>query len=214
MRRRLPSLAFVLGALPFGAGAADVYKCTATDGTVGFQDHPCGASTREERIHFVDYATPPAAETPVPVEAAPEMAPAPPAAQAPAAARAAAPAVFLCTRFDGSRYLSDTGIGATNWVPYEAVQPNRDLASAYGGRNGAGVSAPGTGEPPHTTSNHAGSTYVRVDDECRRAAPDEACAFLRKELDELRGQLRRSFSDTEAELRQRQRELEERMRGC
>lgn len=212
MHRCLPRLALVLGVLPFGAGAADVYKCTAADGTVGFQDHPCIASTREERIHFVEYATPPAVQTPAAEPAA--EAPSAPTVQAPATARAALPAAFLCTRFDGSRYLSDDGVGATNWVPYEAVQPNRDLASAYGGRNGAGVSAPGTSEPPHTTSAYAGSAYVRVDDECRRVAPEEACAFLQKELDEVHGRLRRSFSDTEAGLRQRQHELEERMRGC
>lgn len=212
MHRCLSCLAFVLGMLPFGAGANDVYKCTAADGTVGFQDHPCVAAAREERIHFVEYATPPAAPAPAD-EPAPDATPAP-AAPAPASARAAPPTGFLCTRFDGSRYLSDSGIGATNWVPYEAVQPNRDLASTYGGRNGAGVSAPGMSEPPHTTWAHAGSTYVRVDDECRRAAPDEICAFLQKELDELRGQLRRSFSDTEAALKQRRHDLQERMRGC
>ncbi len=210
MRHRLPTaLGFLL--LPCLAPAADAFKCTAADGSVSFQDHPCRAATRQEALRLPGYAPPPPVATTAPPEAGPALAP-PPAAPA-AAPAVPPPSFFLCTRFDGSRYASDIGIGGTSWVPYEAVMPNRGLASVYG-PGGVGVSAPGLGEPPHATSPLAGTTYVQVDDECRRAAPQEACRWLRRELDDVRGKLRRAFSDTEADLKQRERELGERLRGC
>jgi hypothetical protein len=125
------------------------------------------------------------------------------------------PTFFLCTHFDGSRYLSETGIGSSSWVPFGADgEMQGSLAEAYGGRNGIGVSAPGLRTPPNIASPIGGIAYTRVDDECHHAGPQEACAYLRTELDNVEDRLKRAFSDTEAQLQQEQVTLRERMRGC
>ncbi len=127
------------------------------------------------------------------------------------------PSFFLCTRYDGSRYVSDDGIGGSNAVPYGMLDgPDQSLANAYGGRNGIGVSAPGLRTTPTIPAARApfAGTYVQIDDECHHAAPREACAYLRGELDNVEDKLKRAFSDTEAQLRQEQTRLQNRMRGC
>jgi hypothetical protein len=127
------------------------------------------------------------------------------------------PSFYLCTRYDGSRYISDTGEGGSALVPLGVLGiPNRSLADAYGGRNGIGVSAPGLRTIPHVPAAKVpfGGMDTWIDDECHVAAPREACAYLRGELDEVASKLRRAFSDTEAQLKDQQAQLRERMRGC
>lgn len=211
--RRHSILALILLLATPAASATEAFKCTAADGSISFQDRPCGDSTRERQFRLPEYAPPPAAMDDASIDATPPPAenPVPSASAAP---REPPPSFFLCTRYDGSRYLNDTGIGSSRWVPLDLIHSNRDLASAYGGPNGIGVSAPGLGEPPHVASAFGGISYVRWDDQCHHAAPQEACAWLRDELDRVRGQLRRAFSDTEAQLKQQERELRERRRGC
>lgn len=215
MRRRRSILALtLLLAPPSAAFAADAYKCTAVDGSVSFQDRPCNASTRQQSLRLPDYAPPPAPDA----DAVENVPPAEPSLRpAPAADRTPAPSFFLCTRYDGSRYLSDTGVGDRYAVPYGLLGGSgRSLAQSYGGRDGIGVSAPGLRKIPTLAAAKApfASTYVQVADECHRPVPQEACAYLRDELDRVRGKLRRAFSDTEAQLKQQERELRARQRGC
>ena len=127
------------------------------------------------------------------------------------------PEFFLCTRHDGSRYASDDGRGGRSAVPLGMLGvPERSLAQAYGGRNGIGVSAPGVRPIPEIPAAQAplAGAYVWIDDACHRATAREACAYLRGELDRVQDQLKRAFSDTEAQFKQQQLTLRERMRGC
>lgn len=214
--RRPSLLALTLLLAAPAAVAADAFKCTAADGSVSFQDRPCRDASRQQRFQLPQYAPPPPATDEAVVEAAPPEEPQLPA-PAPAVPREPPPSFFLCTRYDGSRYLSDSGIGDRYAVPYGMLAGSgRGLAQAYGGRGGIGVSAPGLRAPPTIPADQApfATNYVQVEDECHRAAPQEACAYLRDELDRLRGELRRAFSDTEAQLKQRERELRARQRGC
>lgn len=211
--RRPSILALILLLATPGAFAAEAFKCTAADGAVSFQDRPCQGASRQQRLQLPEYAPSPPAPDAV-VETKPAESPAP---RAPAAPREPPPSFFLCTRHDGSRYLSDSGVGDRYAVPYGMLSGSgRGLAQAYGGRDGIGVSAPGLRAIPTIPADQApfATSYVDVQDECHRAPPQEACAWLRDELDRVRGQLRRAFSDTQAQLEQQERELRARQRGC
>lgn len=203
----LPSLAF----------AAEAFRCTARDGSVSFQDRPCSGSLQQEQLKLQGYAPPqvdelPADTVPTPTRRA-KAAEAPAARTQAAAAAEPPPSFFLCTRFDGSEYASDIGIGGTAWVPYGAVAPNRSLARTYG-PGGAGVSAPGVSEPTQVAASGASTHYVQVDDECRRLQPLQACQWLRRELERAQTRLKESFSDTRAEREREVIQLNERLRGC
>jgi hypothetical protein len=197
------------------APAADVFRCTDANGTT-YQDTPCAPGFAQTVTHYADPAppppepaSPPADDTvPTTLDAPPAPAPAP---QVPA------PDFYLCNATDGSRYISEDGVGRRSAVPFAMVAGNRQtLAQAYGGPNGIGVSAPELQNRPTipASKDPLGASYVWVVDECHRAAADEACAYLRSELDKVTGKLRRAFSDTEAQLKQEQARLRERARGC
>lgn len=208
----------LLLAAPLAVSAAEAFKCTAADGSVAFQDHPCARGARQQRVPLPAYALPPA---PADAGVADRDATPPPAQTtvpaAPLAPREPPPSFFLCTRYDGSRYASDSGAGARHAVPYGLLGGSgRSLARSYGGRDGIGVSAPGLRGIPILPAAEApfASSYVEVEDECHRASPQEACAYLRGELDGMRDKLGRAFSDTQAQLEQQERELRGRLRGC
>lgn len=213
-------MAFLLACFPFAAGATEVYRCAGPEGT-SFQDTPCANAKDQSVLHLVDPRppTPVAAPSPAPADvdagadvsdaAEPAPVPAPPPAVPP-------PAFYLCTATDGSRYVSDDGVGRRSLVPYAMLAGSgKSLAQAYG-PGGIGVSAPELQHPP-TVPAHAdplGASYVWVVDECHRTDAAEACAYLRGELDTVTGKLRRAFSDTQAQLKQEQAQLRERLRGC
>ncbi len=217
---RHPRIVLFLTTLAAGHAlhAATVYKCIDAKGAIAFQDHPCTAGTRQTTLHLPD-ASP---VSPAPVNDASDtgVAPAPASAQIPSPPTLPGeppPSFYLCTRYDGSRYISDTGESGSALVPLGVLGvPNRSLADAYGGRNGIGVSAPGLRTIPHVPAGKVpfGGMDTWIDDECHVAAPREACAYLRGELDEVASKLRRAFSDTEAQLKEQQAQLRERMRGC
>ena len=210
--------ALLLSLLAYGsctASAATAYKCVDAKGAITFQDQPCRAGTKEQRIPLREFAPPP--ETPA-APAEPEYAyDAPDIAPPPPPPRMAPPKFYLCTRYDGSRYMSDTGEPGSALVPLGVLGvPGRSLADAYGGPNGIGVSAPGLRTIPHqpAASVPFGGISTWVDDECHVAAPAEACAYLRNSLDDVTSKLRRAFSDTQAQLQQQQTDLQQRLRGC
>ena len=136
---------------------------------------------------------------------------------APVPPRFPPPQFFLCLRFDGTWYRSDDGIGSSHLVPAGmAIGSGQGLASAYGGPNGIGVSAPGLRTPPTVPADAApiAGSYVSVQDQCHAAEPQEACRFLRDQLDGVEDKLKRAFSDTEPQLKQDKAALLDLLRGC
>ena len=197
------------------ADAASVYRCVGTDGSASFQDRPCQSGLSQRVVRLPDappapIPTAPPADVDVPdmnVTAAPVV----------VAPTIAAPDFFLCTRHDGSRYVSEDGRHGSSAVPIGMLGlPDRDLAQAYGGRNGVGISAPGVRPIPQIPAGQAAlaGAYVWIDDTCHHAAAQEACAYLRGELEAVQDQLKRAFSDTEAQLKQQRDSLRDRLRGC
>jgi hypothetical protein len=214
--RTLRAVAFLLALTSAGAAqAATVYKCTDAKGAVSFQDRPCAATTRQQTIAMPDPSPPPPeAIAPSTPETAAESAAIEPPQPAP---MHAPPSFFLCTRYDGTHYISDTGQGGSALVPLGVLGvPGRSLADAYGGPNGIGVSAPGLRTIPHqpAASVPFGGTSTWIDDECHHASPREACAYLHKSLDDVRYQLTKAFSDTTPELKRQETDILDRMHGC
>ncbi|MEO5625258.1 MAG: hypothetical protein ABIQ70_04545, partial [Dokdonella sp.] len=69
---------------------------------------------------------------------------------------------------------------------------------------------------PHLPASQAplAGNYVWIEDACHFAQPQEACTYLRKELDSVLSKLRRAFSDTQSQLEHDENSLRERLRGC
>jgi hypothetical protein len=214
MKRTLCLVCIALA--PVAASAATAYKCVDAKGTISFQDQPCRAGTKEQQIHLREFA--PLPEPPAAAEREPEYAhDAPDVPASPQPPRIPPPKFYLCTRYDGTRYMSDTGEGGSALVPLGVLGvPGRSLADAYGGPNGIGVSAPGLRTIPHqpAASVPFGGMSTWVDDECHVATPAEACAYLRHSLDDVNSKLRRAFSDTQKQLQDQQADLQQRLRGC
>jgi hypothetical protein len=196
------------------AHATEVYRCSGANG-VSFQDKPCRDGQTQRIVHLQNDPVLPSTPTPAADDTATSVAA--PVAPAESPMQTPPPAFFLCTRHDGSVYLSDNGVGSRSAVPVDMLgMTNRSLADAYGGKNGIGVSAPGLRPIPHIPASQApfAGTYVWVDDACHPAAPAEACTYLRGQLDTVESKLRRAFSDDEPQLRQDEKSLRERLRGC
>jgi len=217
MRIAILLLAVACQALP--AGAVDIVRCTTRDGDVRYQDRPCATGEVAQAIRLVDDM--PRATTPAPVA---DGAPAQTDTDAPSAARIAdapapverMPGSWLCRRDDGSRYLSDSGIGERRAVPLAMLGvPSRNLGEAYG-RDGAGVSAPEVSRPGVDRSAGAalGAAYTWVEDSCQPVSGAEVCRFLDDELEAAHKRLRYAFSDTAAGVRADIERLRERAAPC
>jgi len=189
--------------------AGDVYRCEGGGGLV-FQDVPCAPNQKQSRPRLAPEPPAPSAADAGVDDAMPITVP---PARTSVASRPPAPSFFLCAAGDGSRYVSETGAGRVNWVPYSMVS-GQSLAEAYGGPDGL-ASHPANVIPHRPVSAAPGAgTYVEVVDPCHHAAPAEACAYLRGQLDDLDGKLRRAFSDTEAQLKRERAGVVEQLRGC
>jgi hypothetical protein len=216
MRRVLILVASLI--LPSGGTrihAANVYRCSSTSGVV-FQDKPCRDDQTQKRIALPDDPAPPVTPASAPIDVG-----APTSAESVQTVRTPpqipAPSFFLCMRYDGNLYLSEDGVGGSSAVPLGMLGvPGRSLADAYGGPNGIGVSAPGLRTIPHLPASQAplAGSYVWIEDTCHFAQPQEACAYLRNELDTVQSKLRRAFSDTQSQLERDENSLRERLRGC
>lgn len=220
MRQIVPLAALLIACAP-AARAVEVLRCVATDGSVVYQDRPCPADQAAQRLLLPDDPALPAAAAAA--AAAPAHAPisdpqdVPAPAVAPIVAEEAGPRFLLCTRADGSEYISEDGwVGGTG-VPYGMVGGSgMGLADVYGGRNGAGVSAPGLRTVPRIPAGdrpHAGA-MIWIDDQCHEAAPREACAWLARRQRDVTRKLEHAFSDQAPQLQQELAALRERMRGC
>ena len=201
------------------AVAIEIVRCTTRDGQVRYQDRPCATGEAVQAIQLVD-DLPRVPEMSVQVPADPAStqrdnvgtaAAAPMQAPVPVMASS-----WLCRRDDGSRYLSETGVGERRAVPLAMLGvPGRSLGDAYG-RGGAGVSAPGVSQPGSIRSPGAqlGAAYTWVEDPCVTASGQEVCRFLEGEIEIAEKRLRYAFSDTSAQVRAELSALREQAAPC
>ncbi|MDR3386635.1 MAG: hypothetical protein P4L92_06235 [Rudaea sp.] len=201
------------------ANAGDVYKCTSPQGSIAFQDQHCAAGDTEAMIHVAEPPAPSApgedsAAAPVGLNvSAPSTKPA-----ADSSPVAQLPPLWMCTRpEDGTQYASRDGVTQPRMVPAGILGiPGQSLASAYGGQNNIGVSAPGLRKIPVNTSPQAAvaGDYVAIQDQCERATREQTCEYLQNQRDQIHEKLRRAFKDEQAVLQPRQDELDAELDGC
>jgi hypothetical protein len=201
-----------------GASAGDVYKCTSPQGDIAFQDQHCASGDTETQISI---AAPPPVSPPAPGDD--DVPPAEPtvATSKPVAGSLPGTALrplWVCTRpDDGTQYMSKDGISQPRMVPAGILGlPGQSLASAYGGRNGIGVSAPGLRKIPVDASPQAAlaGAYVAIQDQCDRATAEQTCDYLHSQRDQVHEKLKRAFKAEQAVLQPQQDELDEQLGGC
>ncbi|HXS73165.1 MAG TPA: DUF4124 domain-containing protein [Rhodanobacteraceae bacterium] len=213
--RALP-LACLLPALacaPSGARAFEVYRCTAADGAMTYQDKPCPAHQRQDTIILSDAPI----VTPAPAPPT-STAPAPAATMLPPLATPTAPLpmMYACTTYDGEKkYLSDT-LPAPYPVPLGAMGfPSRSLDQAYGGRDRLGLSAPEEARKPMIGRGPLiANAQVMVQDHCAPAPRSQVCDELRHRFDANHAKLRKAFPSEKPPFQQREDELNAQLKGC
>lgn len=208
MKPILCVLALLLYAPMPSAVAVEIVRCTGRDGEVRYQDRPCADGEAVQVIRLVDdpvrvpAPAPVASDDALPAQAEPVTGSAT-ALDDPVPAPAAMPAAWVCQREDGTRYLSETGVGERRAVPLAMLGvPARGLADAYG-RDAAGVSAPGLSRPGIDRSPGAalGAAYTWVEDACLVASGVEVCRLLEDQRAAAQKRLRYAFSDSAAQVR-------------
>jgi hypothetical protein len=197
-------LCLFLVSLPGAVAAVEVYKCTSAQGDIAFQDAPCPAGDEQLLLRFADPSPPPAVVDALPGTIPDEAAVAPPPAASP---RPALSPLWFCTRFDGTRYASDTGIPVRQAVPLGVIGTGMGL-------NRARNSAPGARIPILPPGTSADAAYVWTEDQCARASAAASCEYWDKELDSNRTQLKRAFKSEAEPFQARERELREHLAGC
>ncbi len=198
--------------LPTAARAVAVYRCTAANGAVAYQDKPCVAPQKQKTVQLSDA---PVIAPPSPTASAPPAAASIELGPVAASPSTPLPAMYACTRYDGERhYLSDT-LPQPYYVPLGALgYPGQSLDRAYGGRDRLGMSAPEEARPPKLGGPLIGNAYVPVQDDCQPAPRAQVCDELRHRYDANHEKLRMAFPSDQPPLEQRERELRAQLSGC
>ena len=212
---------FALAGTAIFADARIVFKCTAANGDVTYQDTACPTGAKQSSEDIVapapaDAAPIPFEKLPTPPPSEPSPPPTPPAPLEPA--KPPVPPIWFCTRpDDGSHYVSRDGKPASRWVPAGVLGiPQKSLAQTYGPGGGAGVSAPGEAKPKasHSPVDKRAGEYIEVDDDCVAATEQQACDYFEDELDKVEHQLRRAFKEERVDLESRETQLQHDLEGC
>ena len=213
MKFVLAAVVIVAGSIWCSGARAQVFKCTAANGAVSFQDHACARGQRQSVIDVPsreppDYVPPPVATTAAPFAAAS----APPPAYVPPPSPL--PAMYLCvgavngkhylTRSPPSPYLAPLGL-----MGY----PPQSLSQAYGAPGGAGMSAPELSRP-RIGGPRAATGMTEVQDFCLPATQAQVCGYVQREYDENHRKLRMAMPHEQPPLERREQALTDQLRNC
>lgn len=208
----------VIAGVQTAVAAVSIHECRGSDGVVRFQDSPCRPGEESRMRSLPDdpvqpmQVSPPARANPAREAAVGTRAQT--ARQAPALPPSSS---WLCQRQDGTRYVSESGVGNRQAVPLGALgYPPMTLGEAYAGANGIGVSAPGLREVPVVPSRHGGvaGLYTWVEDPCTRVSGEPLCRFYADQLNDAQRRLRFAFSDTTAQVRSEIEDWQARVANC
>jgi uncharacterized protein DUF4124 len=187
--------------------ATDIYKCTAGNGEVTYQNMPCPRGAKSEKRVIDD--TEPTTSAPAPLPpAAPPPAPSPaPFAPMPPPPPGI-PVMYGCVR-------------ATDGTPYTSNGPGQPYLAPAGivGNYGSSLSAQAAPSAPEInrvkpTGQMIGNNYVWVQDSCHELSPEETCKALQDQLDENGDKLRKAFKSQQPPFEQRDAELRAQLKGC
>lgn len=193
---------------------AQVYKCTAVDGAVGFQDHACARGQKQTVVDLPSRAPP--GYVPPAVSVAPPAASVgtpPPQVHVPPPATPL-PELYACVgAVNGKQYLTRSP-PAPYLAPLGVLgYPPQTLSQAYGAPGGAGMSTPElarrrVGGPRIATG------MTEVQDFCLPATHDQVCGFVQREYDQNYRRLRMAMPHEQPPLEQREQRLRDQLRNC
>lgn len=215
MRNALASLILAVGVLGWAAAHAQVFKCTATNGAVSFQDHACAHGQHQQVIDVPSrsppgYVPPPVATTALPPAASASVLPARAYVPPPPL-----PAMYACVgAVNGKQYLTRSPP-----PPYLAPlgvmgYPPQSLSQAYGSPGGAGMSAPEGAPKPHIGGPRIATGMTEVQDFCLPATHAQVCAYVRREYDANDHKLRMAMPHEQPPFEQRERQLASQLKSC
>lgn len=200
--------------LAFAPAHAQVYRCTAANGPVSYQDHVCARGQVQKVLDVpsrspLGYVPPsvssvlPAASTPLPTPyVSPPLLP-------------PLPVMYACVGYvNGKRYLTRTPPG-----PYLAPlgvtgYPPQTLSQAYGAPGGAGVSAPEVAPKPRVGGPSIAAGMTEVRDACVPAPHAEVCGYVRREYDQNHRKLRMAMPSEQPPYEQREQQLVAQLKNC
>ena len=214
--RSLFALALVVTCIAACTSArAQVYRCTAANGSVGYQDHACAAG-QKQKILDVPSRAPPGYVPPAPATtAAPEatVTGLPPQDYVPPAPPPL-PEMYTCVgAVNGKQYLTRSPP-----PPYLAPlgvmgYPPQSLSQAYAAPGGAGMSAPELSRP-RIGGPRIATGMTEVQDYCLPATHAQVCAYVQREYDANQRKLRMAMPHEQPPLEQREQELQGQLRNC
>ncbi|MGH8599776.1 MAG: DUF4124 domain-containing protein, partial [Burkholderiales bacterium] len=202
----------LLAGLPTVA-SAQVYRCTAANGAVSYQDHAC-ARGQAQKVIDVPGRSPPGYVPPPATTVAPSVSstpPLPPPAYVPPAPQL--PVMYACVgAVNGKQYLTRSPP-----PPYLAPlgvmgYPPRSLSQAYGAPGGAGMSAPEFSKP-RIGGPRIATGMTEVQDFCLPATHAEVCRYVQHEYDENHRKLRMAMPSEQPPYEQREHEFAAQLRG-
>ncbi|HLI17300.1 MAG TPA: DUF4124 domain-containing protein [Rhodanobacteraceae bacterium] len=198
-----------------GGARAQVFKCTAANGAVSFQDHACAHGQRQQVINVPSRAppgyVPPPVATAAPPAASASVSPAPPYVPFPAPL----PAMYACVgAVNGKQYLTRSPP-----PPYLAPlgvmgYPPQSLSQAYGSPGGAGMSAPEGAPKPRIGGPRIATGMTEVQDFCLPATHAQVCGYVQREYDANDHKLRMAMPREQPPFEQREQALQGQLRNC
>lgn|SRR5690242_3680120 len=193
---------------------AQVYRCTAANGSVSYQDRACAAGQKQTVLDVPSHA--PAGYVPPAAATAPEVAASsasPPPVYVPPAP-SPLPAMYDCVgAVNGKQYLTQSPP-----PPYLAPlgvmgYPPQSLSHAYGTPGGAGMSAPELSKP-RIGGPRIAAGMTQVQDHCLPATQAQVCGYVQREYDDNHRKLRMAMPHEQPSYEQREQQLQDQLRNC
>lgn len=196
------------------AARAQVYRCTASNGSVAFQDKPCATGQQQKMIDVPSRAPPGYVPPPVATSLPPVASALPPPAYVPPPP-APLPVMYACVgAVNGKHYLARTP-PAPYLAPLGVMgYPPRSLSQTYGAPGGAGMSAPELAPKPRIGGPRIATGMTEVQDYCLPATQAQVCTFVQKQYDENDHALHLAMRSEQPPLEQREQALRDQLRNC
>jgi len=212
---KLALAVLIIGCTVWCANAhAQVYRCTAANGSVSYQDRACAAGQKQTVLDVPSHA--PAGYVPPAAATAPEVAASsasPPPVYVPPAP-SPLPAMYDCVgAVNGKQYLTQSPP-----PPYLAPlgvmgYPPQSLSHAYGTPGGAGMSAPELSKP-RIGGPRIAAGMTEVQDYCLPATQAQVCGYVQREYDDNHRRLRMAMPHEQPSYEQREQQLQDQLRNC
>lgn len=205
-------LLVTVGVCGGGSAYAQVYRCTAADGAVSFQDRVCATGQRQSLVDVPSHGPPGYVPPPVATAAPPASAAALPPPYVPPAAL---PVMYACVgAVNGKHYLTSAPPG-----PYLAPlgvmgYPPMSLSEAYGGLGAHHESPPALAPKVRTVGPSLAAGMTEVEDRCQPASRAEVCGVIAKQYADNQRELNFAMPSAAPPLRQRAQQLEDQLRNC